>query len=242
MKKFLQTFLNMARRAAATTVCLSAMANAQAGWLIDTGPGLDYWGGSQVYDARPDEPQFSRLAGQINISAATTLTEVQAWMITHDFGDQGKDWLQVSLYAANSNTEVGNKLYSQVVGLATSAPTGGLETPAWQGVSGLNWQVQAGTYWLVLEGAPGHSSSMVILPNLVGGGLNPHGLPTFLADNYYVGGGWQVGGGYDHPELGPYYNTGFGLRIAAVPEPAMAALWLAGLLALGLIRRPRPAH
>jgi hypothetical protein len=84
----------------------------------------------------------------------------------------------------------------------------------WNGLTGLNWLLGAGTYWVAFEvGSNGNNDTFNgIMPTTV---TNP--LPAAMD----YGNSYQSIGG------------GFGVQIAAVPVPASLWLFASGLIALG---------
>ncbi len=97
----------------------------------------------------------------------------------------------------------------------------------WVGQSGLNWTLDAGTYFVAIE-TDGSGVQGLVLPT---GGLSK--LPSALA--FYTG-----GNGYD---VDPQISTdAFGLQVnavSAVPEPSTFAMMAMSLGVVGLLARRR---
>lgn len=229
MKQYLHRFSKSQYATSIALILLSG--SAMADWLIDTGPGGTGFGGSQVYNSSP-EPYYGSMAGLIHIDAATTLSQIQVWTLAYNSADEtGKVMAQFALYS-NENMAPGQHLYSQNEALDQTIDF----AADWRGNAGLNWQVQAGDYWVVLQGIQGQPESTLGLTNMVG----PTSLGLYASNNYWNGGTWQTVGGTQYTGL-PGTNTGFGIRIAAVPEPATYLSMLFGLaLMAGLSRVHKP--
>lgn len=198
---------------AVTALACSVHGHAQA-LSVDTGPGENYGGGWSLYDDRPLTNGYQSLAALFTVDEAqATITSVQGWM----------NWA----YGGNLTFSVrtvfqglpGATLHSTRVAIPATI----LNVPDWRGVGGLDWQVQAGDYWLVFEGSRGPGSG-----SMPGSAPNP--LATYASSPGLQGAEWMSA-----PTLG------FGLRInvspeppplPAVPEPATAVLWIGGLAVL----------
>lgn len=194
-----------------------ATATSAPAFSLDTGPGEDYGGGWSLFEQRPPEWNYQRLAGRFTLDDAETLSSVQGWM------NWGGGALGFALYNDFQGLP-GSPLYSATGVVAATV----VNVPDWRGVGSLDWALQAGTYWLVFEDRPGE-----------GNGSMPGSAPSPL-DAYASGPGVAPGAQWmEAPTLG------FGVRIniapeppPPVPEPATLLLWALGGAAL-LTRRRR---
>jgi hypothetical protein len=154
------------------------------------------------------------LAGQFSLANAMTVTAISGYL---DQRNQG-DTFTVALYDDAANLP-GTELFS---GQAAYVDTG------WNGLSGLSWDLAAGTYWAALE----------VRADTFGGPLDSFsGVATLAAPNPLAGTAYNDGGvrGYQVADLS------FGLQVDAVPEPETYALLLVGmgLTRIGAPRRHR---
>lgn len=97
----------------------------------------------------------------------------------------------------------------------------------WYGVFGLDWLISPGTYWVSFEPDSGIK------------GIHPGKAPNPM-DEYaqHSGGGWLDRG----RNYFDYLDLGVRIDATAIPEPATLTLAAAGLAAMALGRRRRPAH
>lgn len=195
-------------------LCFVALASTANAWTIDTGPGPNYGGGLSLGDDRPALPYFNQIAGQIEFSEPTSISAVQGWMNWNYPGS-----IIFSLLDNTVDNLPGGTLFSTT---AATVPTD-LNQPAWRGVSGLDWAVSAGKYWLVFadsQADPGFGS-------MPGGPLNAP-LSRYAVANH-------ISNGYFEP-LAEYP---VGMRVSAVPEVGSGSLLALGLAALILWSIPR---
>jgi hypothetical protein len=212
----------LAPRLAAVLLLWTLAAPAQA-LVVDTGPGSNSGGGWSLYDDRPITTGYQFLAARFTVAAPDTITSVQGWM----------NWDGGGLTFAIETDFFGlpgARLYSVSVAPAATV----VNQPDWRGTGGLNWQMQAGDYWLVFEDMR-HNGS----------GSMPGGAASPLA-HYASSPGVVPGDEWMHAD-----TLSFGVRINtipapptlpplnAVPEPAVAWMLLGGLLVLRLLPRRR---
>jgi len=184
---------------------------------VDTGPGAES-GGATLYDDRPFTAGYQSLAGRFTLDAPDTVTSVQGWM----------NWDGARIIftvAADFAGLPGARLHS--VTLLLPATT--VNIPDWRGVGGLNWQLQAGDYWLVFEDARGAGSG-----SLPGGAAAP--LAGYASSPGVLGTEWM--------RADP---LNFGVRINVFPEPPPAPVptpagWLLMGSALAAMRLASRRH
>ncbi|WP_077033775.1 PEP-CTERM sorting domain-containing protein [Pelomonas sp. KK5] len=203
---------NRAALALVAAACFASQANAATTTVLDTGKPSGGVVGALSIDA------VDWMAESFTLSSKTTIDSVLTYVQSTAF-DEGQGFT-VALYAATSKggalVPAINFFADQQGQLqqfsATFTGNGG-----WIGQSGLNWTLDAGTYFIAVE-TDGNGVQGLVLPT---GGLSR--LPGAVA--YYTG-----GSGYDaDPSVAA---DAFGLRVtavSAVPEPASMALMLLGM-------------
>lgn len=205
----MQLFMN-----SAITIILLLMASpGHTAVIIDTGSNSA--GTSWTFD------YTQGFAGEFSVGSAYTVHSIEGF-----FGNQGGGAgnVTISIHADGGNIP-GNVLFSAPMSLAANV------APDWYGLSGLGWNIGAGTYWVSF------------VTDLEISGSMPGNAPDPL-DEYgqYSGQAWlDLGENYfDYLELGIRMD---GTQVQAVPEPAGLALTGFGLAALGFSRRrAKPAE
>ena len=208
--------------AIATAALLAANAQAATTTVFDTGTPSGGVIGALSIDATDWAAESFTLSSKTTIDSILTYVKSTA-------ADEGLSYT-VALYGSRSQ---GGSLVPAINWFAdsqgqlqqfTATYTG---SGGWIGQTGLNWTLDAGTYFVAIE-TDGNGVQGLLLPT----GVTQ--LPSSLA--FYSG-----GSGYD---ADPAVSTdAFGLRVSAitaVPEPASAALMLLGLaVACGAAARRR---
>lgn len=166
-------------------------------------------------------------AGAFTVSSGYIIRDAQVFMLT--FSPSGA--MTMSIYA-DSNGFPGAELFSSEFMVVQSAmPT--WEYATWQGVGGMNWQIDPGTYWIAID-KRGLQSAIGVLPfgdSITGSFLPPNPLAREANRNPSVGEwtesfvrrGWRV----------------FGEPVKTVSEPGGIAMFGLGLLGLAVVRRRR---
>ena len=194
----------------AALIALLSAGAAHAATVVDTG--MPNNTGSQLLLDSNDW-----LAGQVTFNQALQINSVQVYL--DELYPSSGGSFNISLYQDNGNNKIGNQLFSDV---ASYGSTG------WNGLSGLNWAVSSGKYWVGIEVVDPISSTNLVAPQFVA---------NQLANTAFSSNG---GSSYSYRNIsgtGLNSNLSFGLQIAAVPEPETYAMLLLGLGLMGLRAR-----
>jgi hypothetical protein len=188
---------------AATMLTLATPA--MAAEIVNTGPGPSTTTGYTVGSTQT-------LGGKFTVGTDTTITSIEGWLAQY-IGDPE---LRISIYSDGGQVW-GSELFSNTFTLT------GATTPGWYGLTGLSWNVAAGSYWVLFGAVSGEA----VLPGPATSPLGDYAVRTSsgtFADD----------------------TIDFGVRIngssvvAGVPEPGTWALMLVGFGALGWQMRRRP--
>lgn len=178
---------------------------ANAGFIVDIEPGLP--GGVDGLYLSSD--QF--LAVQFSTTQVWAINSIEGWISKTD----ATETATVAIYS-DSGTLPGDELFSAAFNAQPNILS------EWEGALGLNWLLEAGTYWATFE---------------VRGGQTLNGEMPRVAESSLIGftssnGVWSS------------YNDNIGIRINAsqpspAPEPGTIALFGLGLAGLGWIKRKK---
>jgi hypothetical protein len=179
---------------------------ARAATIFDTGTptGGDTW----VFSST----QY--FAGQFNLPVATDITSAQGFFDNVFSGLAGT--VTVEILTGTPSTGPGTVLYSQGIVLGAGA------TDAWYGVTGVDWVLDPGTYWLAF--APDADIS----------GGAPSSAPDSMV-KYAANGGPNIGWGGSPQQFNQF---DIGMRAfgdVVTPVPATLPLFATGLGGLGLL-------
>ena len=156
------------------------------------------------------------LGGEITLGQAYSLTDIETFLFA-----TGSGQVTLAIYGDGGDIpDTSSLFYSTTFSIAAGSPSG------WYGSSGLDWDLDAGTYWVAFETANASA------------GL-PWGTPNPLSVYAAWTGVWH----------GPYEDN-WGLRVqgtpvnsSVVPEPATLTLCALGLVGFaGRAYRRRRKH
>lgn len=199
-------------------VCLVGITSpAHSAVIVDTGPGPSGLPGNLWAFNGGD-----KFAGQFVLSENTSITAIQGWMGTF-VNSSGLDF-DVHVYS-DTNGLPGPSLFSGSTSAAapTNVPAGEQVGFDWNGLSNLNWNLAAGTYWVTFEGTNPLQSALIPGPS-----TNP--LAHYAWNSAVTNNTWTTA---DYLKLG--------IRIDGIPSPVPvpSAIWLFGSGLLGLMRWAR---
>ena len=170
--------------------------SAQAATIVDTGTPTTA-GGSSL-----SATQW--MAGVFTLDQSYVITDVYGYIDTYTGYS-----CTIDIWTDNSG-EPGAELFSQSFTINSYLA-------GWYGVSGVSWTLEAGTYWIVVEGTDPVSGGYAYMPT---GAPNPLSSYTWSSDE---GSTW-----WDSTSLP-------GFRVYGEPVPIPGAVWLFGSGLLGLL-------
>jgi len=195
---------NLTSLAGIALLAISLSQQAQADVIVDTGT--------------PSGIGYAPLTFDGGDWLAAEFTTTQSWDIGSIAGyingidsNQAGNTFTITIYDGNTPPKPGttNQEFSQQ---ATFTGNG------WNGLSGLNWNLAAGTYWLAFEIGPNNDTFQGNMPVST---ANP--LSTASYDGLSTG-GYQAATGA---------GNDIGVTISSVPVPPSLLLFVSGLFALG---------
>lgn len=182
------------------------LANAET--LVDTGVPTPVNGALAL-----DSTQW--VSAGISLAGPNNITDINGYFWIRNAGG-----LTLALYSENEDTGLpGSQLFSQEFSIA-----GDLGTRGWFGISGVNWSVSSGNYWISYEVREGQTFDGAVEF------ASPSPVKMAVKNDYYTN--WVLHGG------GPGLIVE-GTPVTAVPEPHTFAMLLAGLGFLGVAVRLR---
>ena len=203
---------------AAAVACSMLLASpALAGLLVDTGAPTE---SESVLSVGIYGDYEERLAAKFSLVNQSRITDVEAYLNTYNFGTFGFQIVSDAGGSPNSGT-----VLFEAAPYIEGNPTG-----EWTGPTGLNWDLAAGDYWLILRAIPGSSLFAQV------GLETPNPLSTYAV--------WDSDGQTWTTFIpSPQNPYDFGVRIfgtaGAVPEPASWTLMIAGFALTGAALRRR---
>ncbi len=125
------------------SLTLSLTVSAQAAMIVDTGiPGT-------VYDMGLTGSNYgqTKYAGQFVLNQGTVITAVRGYVDT--FGGRWSGIVDAAIYGNNTTgrwplPDVATEFWRGQFSVTNTSYS-------WEGLSGLNWNLKAGTYWLAIE-------------------------------------------------------------------------------------------
>ena len=101
--------------------------------IVDTGAGLSNNGGYTI-------GSYQSLAGQFTITESYTITDIYGW-IGKDSNNPETGTFTIELVSGGGQIPDGSGIFSGDANYSVSGP-------AWQGLTGIDWTIPAGTYWV----------------------------------------------------------------------------------------------
>lgn len=183
-----------------------------AEFLVDTGQPVS----TSSYDVDSDQ----WLASEFSIDSTYTLTDIHGFMRTNYSGTPLTEaYLTLAIYGdGGAVPNMGNELYNQAFSVQTD------DTGNWYGLSGLDWTLSQGSYWLAFEVREGQDFA----------GAMHYSSPNPLENEAF----WTVNYSTDPTYISQGLDIGVRIQsnIAVVPEPVSSALFIIGGATLGFRR------
>jgi hypothetical protein len=171
-------------------------------------------------DFNPD----SEYAGRFTLGAQTTITDMHVWMST--FFTLNTTFTMVLYGDALTVPDASNELFSQSVSVIDTGIEDNFNNQ-WQGLTGLNISLGAGSYWFGVKLSPGDDYAGS-LPTGAFGALNPVDTYAFYS---------ELNGRWIEDPTGDFAFRING-EVAAVPVPAALYLFLSGLSLFAVRLKP----
>jgi hypothetical protein len=148
--------------------------------IIDTGAGASASAGGLILSGKDNllgAGFWQYLAGRVTLSQSERIGSVLGWMYVNTLvSGPATGTARVAIHANAAGT-VGAELHS--ANFEMQCATSGCGLAEWKGVSGLNWKLGPGQYWIVMS-VPDGSPAMGVMPGNV-----PNPLPAY---RWYSGG------------------------------------------------------
>ncbi|MBN9695486.1 MAG: hypothetical protein J0L85_06775 [Zoogloea sp.] len=189
---------------AATALMALTPLPAMAAYIVDTGPGIR----GEPWSFEPAQ----YFAGEFSLNAWQSIHAIEGY---YSNIENTSGTVTIRLHRDGGNTP-GEILFSHAHALPAASSLD------WYGLSGLDWLVGPGTYWVSFEPDSGIK------------GIYPGKAPNPM-DEYaqHSGGGWLDWG----PDRFDYLDLGVRIDATAIPEPAPLTLALTGLVGMAAARR-----
>ena len=209
----------------AAVAALLFCTTADAAVIVDTGAFYCASGAGTQCGGSPLSHDES-LAAKFSLQGVTNVTDIFGWMNTDAWSGNS---LTIALYGDGGQLpDTSQALYSSAFSILRTGTGDGYRNE-WQGLSGINWLLNPGSYWIAFEVRPGQDYS----------GYMPtgeFGAPKPLSDEaffYAPNGGWLE---LDSLNLGLRVS---GDLVTPVPIPATVLLFGSALLPFGVVARRR---
>jgi hypothetical protein len=207
------------KAAAAMAVMATLSTQAHALDLINTQPPTSGAGLNEI-------SSVSWLADKFVVSGPMLINSIEAFVTSNDSGNDAGKTFTLALYSDSGLNLPALDWNSASHGqLAQAEVTYNVD--GWNGVSGLNWSLGQGNYWLAIEQyGSGNEANSLLAPTSA--------TPSALAVAFYDGVSYRATG----------LSDTFGLRITAtpaVPEASSISLALVSLGLIGVVARRRRA-
>ena len=200
-------------KATLSAVILFLTFNVHSASIVDTGPGPDPFPGYAWGFGGND-----KFSGQFTLTENTSISSITGWIGVDGYGS-GFDF-NILVYN-EINGLPGEALFSQSVYVpppqnVTPQNSYGFD---WYGLSGLDWNLTAGNYWVSFEGI------YELQPGSVMPGPSQNPLTHYATNNVITNNVWKLA---DYLDLG--------VRIEGAPSsvPIPAAIWLFSSGVIGL--------
>ena len=162
-------------------------------------------------------------AGQFSLPERTRITSAEGWF---GISDTGFDF-DILIYDQAANGLPGSALFSEYVFAPPQYPSGEFAEYVydWFGLSNLDWELPAGTYWISFEGTNPPLPGLALMP-----GASQIPLIHYAEKNAHSGYEWAYADWLD-----------LGVRIEGSPVPLPASIWLflSGIASLSIIIRKK---
>ena len=206
---------------------------AEADYIVDTGSASDATGNTLGRGSYG----FQYIAGQFTVDAGFTanITGIEGWMfgINDESSFGGNNELTIALYGTENyqhpypaatfqRPDVNNEFHSTTFVGPYEEWDGGFYVPDWYGVGGLDWDLDAGTYWVAFEARAGQDFDGS-MPTTVSNPMDRYAYYSSSNPAYYQEWSGNTWG----------FRIDGSLTPSTVPIPG--AVWLLGSGLIGLV-------